>query len=80
MDVTSKDEIIYLSDAGQHGSFVDWLVDLIGAPTGRLIKYDSKTKKTEVLVSGLRFANGVQLSRREDFVAVCETGLGRVLK
>lgn len=79
VDVT-KEGIIFFSDAGQAGTYGDIFPDIIGQPTGRLIQYDPKTKKTEVLISGLRFANGVQLSRKEDFVAVCETGMARVWK
>jgi len=80
VDISSKDGSIYFSDAGQHSSFSDYLVDIIGEPTGRLIKYNPKTKKSEVLVKGLRFANGVQLSRNEDFIVISETGLGKILK
>lgn len=76
----SKEGIIYFSDAGKVGTYGDVFVDIIGEPTGQLIKYDPKTKKAEVLSSGIRFANGVQLSRNEDFVVICETGMGRVLK
>lgn len=80
VDVTSKDGTIYMTDAGQHGTFASFLIDMIGEPTGRLIKFNPTTKKTEVLASGIRFANGVQLSKKEDFIAISETGLGRILK
>lgn len=46
----------------------------------RLIKYDPKTKKSTVLLNGIHFANGVQLSKSEDFILVSETVRSRVLK
>jgi sugar lactone lactonase YvrE len=42
--------------------------------TGRLLKWDAKTKKTSVVLDKLVFANGVALSKNEDFVVVCESG------
>ncbi|CAL8111728.1 unnamed protein product [Orchesella dallaii] len=79
VDVT-KDGFIYLSDAGQFGTFGDSFMDLVGEPTGRLIEYDLQTKKSKVLLSGIRFANGVQLSKNQDFLVLNELGLSRVLK
>lgn len=76
----SKDGIIYFTDVGKSGTYGDIFVDVLGEPAGRLIQYDTKTKKTKVLANGIRFANGVQLSKKEDFVVVSETGMGRVLK
>ncbi|ODM97114.1 Adipocyte plasma membrane-associated protein [Orchesella cincta] len=80
VDVTAKDGLIYFSDAGQFGTFGDSLIDMIGEPTGRLIEYDPKTKKSKALLTGIRFANGVQLSKNQDFLVLNEMGLSRVLK
>lgn len=55
-------------------------VNIIMIPNRRLIKYDAKTKTLEVLLSGLHFANGVQLSRDEDFVLVSESARARVMR
>ena len=48
--------------------------------SGRLIKFDPKSKNNTVLLSGLAMANGVQLSAKEDFVLVNETPRGRTLR
>ncbi|MEX2113840.1 MAG: SMP-30/gluconolactonase/LRE family protein, partial [Pirellulales bacterium] len=40
---------------------------------GRLLKYDPATMKVEVLVDELSFANGVALSKDEDFLLINET-------
>ena len=56
-------------------------MDFLGnVPTGRLVKFDPKTKKNTVLIDKIHFANGVQLSQNEDFVLVCETMKARVLR
>lgn len=44
----------------------------------RLLRYDPKTKRNEVLIDGLHFANGVVLSPAEDFVLVAESTKSRI--
>jgi hypothetical protein len=44
----------------------------------RLLKYDTKTSRNEVLIDGLHFANGVVLSPKGDFVLVAETVRSRI--
>lgn len=56
------------------------LLELLGTPTGRLVKYDPKTKKNTVLLNGLHFANGVQLSKNEDFVLVADMMQSRIMR
>lgn len=46
----------------------------------RLLRHDPKLNETEVLISSLRFANGVQLSEDEEFVLVSESARSRVMK
>jgi hypothetical protein len=46
---------------------------LEGNPHGALYCYDPKDKSTKLLVSGLYFANGVAVSKHEDYVLVCES-------
>jgi sugar lactone lactonase YvrE len=71
LDIAS-DERIYFSDASSRHS--DYLHDLLEAkPWGRLLRYDPASGKTEELLGGLYFANGVALSQKEDFVLVNET-------
>nr|XP_006136955.1 adipocyte plasma membrane-associated protein [Pelodiscus sinensis] len=49
-----------------------------GTDDGRLLEYDTVTKEVKVLMVGLRFPNGVQLSPAEDFVLVAETTMARI--
>ena len=48
--------------------------------TGRLLKYDPATRRTEQLASGFWFANGVALAADESFVVVAESTRTRVNK
>lgn len=70
----ASDGRIYFSDASDKFDQPDYMLDLLEArPHGRLLRYDPATGKTEVLLDGLYFANGVTLSQNEDFVLVNET-------
>ena len=46
----------------------------------RLIRLDFLHNSTQVLLKDLHFANGVQLSRYDDFVLVAETARARIIK
>jgi len=46
----------------------------------RFLRYDPLHNSTEVLLDNLSFANGVQLSRYDDFVLVAETARARIKK
>lgn len=46
---------------------------LEGEATGRLLRYDPSSKTTHVLLDGLVFPNGVQLSRDQTFILFTET-------
>lgn len=70
----AKDGTVYFSDASDKYGSQEYLYDLMEArPRGRLLKYDPSTGKTTVLLKELYFANGVALSKNEDFVLVNET-------
>jgi sugar lactone lactonase YvrE len=69
----AKDGRIYFSDASDAYGADEYLYDLLEArPRGRLLRHDPATGETVVLADGLYFANGVALSKDEDFVAVAE--------
>ena len=80
LDVAS-DGTIYFSDASSRFGVDEYLYDLLEArPHGRLLAYRPDTGEVEVLLDGLYFANGVALSRDEDFVLVNETYRYRILR
>ncbi|XP_037799477.1 adipocyte plasma membrane-associated protein-like [Penaeus monodon] len=77
LDIDSEGNI-YWSDASINADLSDGIIEMLSDPSGRLVKFDPKTKKNTVLMKNLHFANGVQLSPDHDFVLVCETFQKRV--
>lgn len=77
LDIDSEGNI-YWSDASISADLSDGIIEMLSDPSGRLIKFDPKTKKNTVLMKNIHFANGVQLSPDHDFVLVCETFQKRV--
>ena len=69
-DASSKFDITHhaLDDVMEHGGH------------GRLLRYEPQTGKTETLLSGLQFANGIAVGPGEDYVLVNETGSYRVMR
>ncbi|KAM7528249.1 hypothetical protein LguiB_031659 [Lonicera macranthoides] len=49
-------------------------------PSGRVLKYDPKTKETTVLIRNLQFPNGLSLSNDYSFFVLCEGSIGRLRK
>lgn len=73
LDIAS-DGIIYFTDASHTYQQNEYLFDLLESrPNGRFLRYDPESGQTEVLLYDLYFANGVALSRNEDFVLINET-------
>nr|XP_018908549.1 PREDICTED: adipocyte plasma membrane-associated protein-like isoform X1 [Bemisia tabaci] len=73
-----SDGSIYWSDASAKFPLHKFVLSILGDTSGRLIRTNLKTGKSEVLVKGLRFANGVFLADDESYVAVAETFASRV--
>ncbi|KAK7082339.1 hypothetical protein SK128_004053 [Halocaridina rubra] len=71
---------IYWSDASTVSDLSDGFIEMSSDPSGRLLKFDPKTKTNTVLLKNVHFANGVQLSPGNDFVLLCETFRSRVLR
>lgn len=77
----ASDGTIYFTDASSKYHQPEYLYDLLeGKPHGRFLKYDPKTKETTVLLKNLYFANGVALSKNEDFVLINETYRYRITR
>ncbi len=77
----AKNGTIYFSDASSRFNQPDYMLDALEArPWGRLLRYDPKSKEVTVLAKDLYFANGVALSKNEDFLIVNETWRYRTLR
>lgn len=80
LDIGS-DGKIYFSDASRKFALEGYRADLVEhGPNGRLYSYDPKTKKTELLMDSLHFANGIALNGDESFLLVNETASYRIYK
>lgn len=74
--VISSDGTIYFSDSSSkfNGTKQSYYLDLLEAkPYGRLFSFNPKTKELKTLLDNLRYANGVALSKNEDFLLVNES-------
>ncbi|XP_064302578.1 adipocyte plasma membrane-associated protein isoform X3 [Phalacrocorax carbo] len=79
LTVTRDGRKIYFTESSSKWQRRDYLLLLMeGTDDGRLLEYDTVTKEVKVLMKGLRFPNGVQLSPAEDFVLVQETTMARI--
>ncbi|XP_064503956.1 adipocyte plasma membrane-associated protein isoform X2 [Pseudopipra pipra] len=79
LTVTRDGRKIYFTDSSSKWQRRDYLFLIMeGTDDGRLLEYDTVTKEVKVLMVGLRFPNGVQLSPAEDFVLVQETAMARI--
>jgi sugar lactone lactonase YvrE len=65
---------IWFSDSSRHYGIDRWKADLVeNTASGRLLRR-SPDGAVDVVLDGLRFANGVALAADESYVAVAETG------
>ncbi|NXM68146.1 APMAP protein, partial [Serilophus lunatus] len=87
LTVTRDGRKIYFTDSSSKWQRQDFLFLIMeGTDDGRqvsliqgiLLEYDTVTKEVKVLMVGLRFPNGVQLSPAEDFILVQETTMARI--
>ncbi|KAF5443484.1 hypothetical protein F2P56_036038 [Juglans regia] len=81
LDIDSKAGVVYFTDSSVLFQRREWVQILInGDRTGRLMKYDTRTKKVTVLLEGLAFPNGVALSKDNSFLLLAESGTYRILR
>ena len=81
-DVTvGKNGVIYFTQASDVYSLKEYIKDfLYHRGTGKVFSFDPRTKKSELLMKGLHFANGVAISKNDDYLLVNETGKYRTWK
>ncbi|KAI4335193.1 hypothetical protein L6164_013863 [Bauhinia variegata] len=78
--IEASDGCLYFSVASTKFGLHNWYLDVLEAkPHGQLLKYDPSSKETSILLDDLAFANGVALSKDEDYLVVCETWKYRCL-
>jgi sugar lactone lactonase YvrE len=81
LTVTQDGSKVYFTDASSkfgYGHSTDDIIEHEGH--GRFLVYDFSTGRTDVLLKGMQFANGVALGPDEAFVLVNETGNYRIVR
>ncbi|XVF48875.1 hypothetical protein PTKIN_Ptkin03bG0223300 [Pterospermum kingtungense] len=79
--IEASDGSLYFSVASTKFQPSKWYLDVLEAkPHGQLLKYDPSKEETSIVLDGLCFANGVALSKEEDYLVVCESWRFRCLK
>ncbi|XP_074321616.1 protein STRICTOSIDINE SYNTHASE-LIKE 10-like [Silene latifolia] len=74
LDIDSQTGAVYFTDTSSNYHRWEYAKAIASFDhTGKLLKYDPRTKVVTVLLDGLFFANGVALSEKKDFVLVAET-------
>nr|AFK41737.1 unknown [Medicago truncatula] len=79
--IEASDGNIYFSVPSTKFGLHNWYLDVLEArPHGQLLRYNPLSNETVIVLDHLAFANGVALSKDEDYLVVCETWKFRCLK
>ncbi|GMN60907.1 hypothetical protein TIFTF001_030000 [Ficus carica] len=81
VDIDEENGVVYFTDSSSRYQRRNYLsLMLSGDRTGRLIRYDLKSKQVDVVLENLYFPNGVAISQNGDFLLVTETTPSRILR
>ncbi|KAI3470146.1 hypothetical protein Pfo_026809 [Paulownia fortunei] len=73
LDIHNNGSIFFTDTSNRYNRVDHFFILLEGEATGRLLRYDPPTKTTHVVLEGLAFPNGVQLSKDQSFLLYTET-------
>ncbi|MEV1290544.1 SMP-30/gluconolactonase/LRE family protein [Micromonospora sp. NPDC049679] len=77
----AADGTVYFTDSSDRYGIDTWKRDLLEhRPNGRLLRYDPRTRRVDVVTPGLYFPNGVALTPDESALVVAETSTHRLLR
>ncbi|KAK4753535.1 hypothetical protein SAY87_001639 [Trapa incisa] len=81
LDIDTRSGVVYFTDSSRLYQRKEFLKSLLsGDSTGRLLKYNPRTKKVTTLLRGLAFPNGVALSKDKSYLLLAETGNFQILR
>ncbi|KAL3641690.1 Protein STRICTOSIDINE SYNTHASE-LIKE 13 [Castilleja foliolosa] len=80
LDIHDNGSIFFTDTSRRYNRMDHFFILLEGESTGRLLRYDPQTKTTHVVLKGLAFPNGVQLSKDQSFLLYTETTNCRITK
>ncbi|KAJ1442173.1 Strictosidine synthase, conserved region [Sesbania bispinosa] len=81
LDIDTQTGEVYFTDSSilfQRRVYMSIIIS--GDKTGRLLKYDPRTKNVHVLLKGLQFPNGVALSKDNSFLLLAQSTTFEILK
>jgi len=77
--VLSQDsKTIYYTVSSTNFHLTNGMYEIMSMPSGRVLKYDVYGNMSKVIMEELSFANGIALSKQEDFLLVNECGASRI--
>ncbi|KAA8531423.1 hypothetical protein F0562_006224 [Nyssa sinensis] len=80
LDIHRNGSIFFTDTSKKYNRVNHFFILLEGETTGRLLRYDPPTKTTHIVLDGLAFPNGVQLSKDQSFLLFTETTNCRLMK
>lgn len=80
LDIHKNGSVFFTDTSMRYSRRNHFLILLEGEATGRLLRYDPSTMTTHVVLKGLAFPNGVQLSTDQMFLLFTETTSCRVMR
>ncbi|KAF7827899.1 protein STRICTOSIDINE SYNTHASE-LIKE 10-like [Senna tora] len=81
LDIDEQTGVVYFSDSSTLFRRREYqIIILTGDRTGRLLKYDPKSKKAQVILQGFAFPNGVALSKDGSFLLLAESTFNTIHK
>ncbi|XP_038978708.1 protein STRICTOSIDINE SYNTHASE-LIKE 13-like [Phoenix dactylifera] len=80
LDVHSNGSIFFTDTSMRYTRKDHFLILLEGEATGKLLRYDPASRTTQVVLRGLAFPNGVQISKDKKFLLFTETTNCRIMR
>ncbi|KAM7461225.1 hypothetical protein LguiA_029346 [Lonicera macranthoides] len=80
LDIHKNGSIFFTDTSTKYNRVNHFFIMLEGEATGRLLRYDPPTQTTHLVLDGLAFPNGVQLSQDQSFIFYTETTNCRLMK
>ncbi|XP_039067784.1 protein STRICTOSIDINE SYNTHASE-LIKE 13-like [Hibiscus syriacus] len=80
LDIHKNGSIFFTDTSRKYNRAYHFYILLEGETTGRILRYDPPTKTTHLVLDGLAFPNGIQLSLDQSFLLFTETSNCRLMK
>ncbi|XP_031477253.1 protein STRICTOSIDINE SYNTHASE-LIKE 13 [Nymphaea colorata] len=80
LDIHKNGSIFFTDTSMRYNRQNHFFILLEGEATGRLLKYDPYTRTTSIVLDGLAFPNGVQISKDHTYLLFTETTNSRIMK